>query len=107
MSSSQCEFVSNGQQCRFPASMSLGTLGDGRWFCALHHRGPTQAEAAEIVERSLRWDKLPNKAEAWIKMRRAEVYGKGDNPMVAALRKQIEERSNRSELHRIEDQGEG
>lgn len=88
---SACSWVSNGEQCRFPGSMSDGLKGDGRWFCALHFRSKDDPIACdEIVQRSLRWELLPNRAEAWVAMRRKEVYG-GESPTVKALREQIAE----------------
>lgn len=86
---SQCSWISDGDQCEFPGTMSEGLKGDGRWLCP-HHFRADRVTGAEIVERSKRWAALPNRAEAWVEARRKQVYGKGDNPMVARLRAQLD-----------------
>jgi hypothetical protein len=86
---SQCAWMSDGERCRFPGTMAEATTGTDRWFCAHHFRSPGMAAGREIVQRSLRWDALPNKAEAWVEARRKQVYGEGDPPAVRKLREQI------------------
>lgn len=89
---SQCTWMSNGDQCQFPGTMADATTGTDRWFCAYHMRSPGMADGHEIVERSKRWAALKNPAEAWVAARRKQVYGSGDNPMVARLRAQLADR---------------
>lgn len=85
---SQCTYLADGIQCEFPGAFSNGTLGDGRWMCALHHEATGQQEGAAIVARSKRWALLPNRAEAWVEMRRSQVYAH-ESPTVKKLREQI------------------
>ena len=86
---SECSWISDGRQCRFPGIFSESTTGSDRWHCPYHRRSPDQAEGREIVERSHRWAALPNRAEAYLEVRRRQVYGEGDPPEVARLRGQI------------------
>lgn len=88
---SVCSWLSNGEQCRFPGSISEAVKGDGRWLCALHYRSKDDPVLSdEIVSRSLKWETLPNRAEAWVEMRRREVYST-ESPTVAAIRQQMAE----------------
>ena len=87
---SQCSWMSEGERCRFPGTMTDATTGTDRWLCPHHYRSPGMAAGHEIVQRSIRWSQLPNAAEAWVEARRKQVYGMGDNPVVARLRAQIE-----------------
>lgn len=86
---SECNWISDGRQCRFPGIFAESTTGSDRWLCPYHHRAPDQADGREIVERSHRWAALPNRAEAYLEVRRRQVYGEGDPPEVARLRAQI------------------
>lgn len=86
---SRCCWTSDGEQCEFPGSMSESVLGGDRWYCAHHFRGKDPFIAAEIVERSKRWARMPNRIEAWNSSRTAEVYSGVDNPAVAALRARL------------------
>ena len=85
---SACSWISNGEQCRFPGTMSDGLKGDGRWLCPFHHRTSDMVMADEIVERSKRWEAMPNRAEAWVAARKREVYA-GESPTVKALREKM------------------
>lgn len=86
---SRCCWISDGEQCEFPGTMSDTVTGGDRWYCAMHRHCPDQFTGREIVDRSKRWVTLPNKAEAWVAARRAEVYRTGDNPAVAAIRAKL------------------
>lgn len=86
---SRCCWISDGEQCEFPGSMSESVTGGDRWYCAHHFRNKGQATGAEIVERSQRWARLPNRVEAWNEARAAEVYSGVDNPTVAAIRARL------------------
>lgn len=86
---SSCTYIANGTQCAFPGTFSHGTLGDGRWLCALHNAaGSDHAEGVAIVARSGRWSTLKNPAEAWVEMRRKQVYC-SESPAVRKLREQM------------------
>ncbi len=87
---SSCTYLANGIECKFPGTFSHGTLGDGRWMCALHRASDGQEQGAAIVARSERWAALPNRAEAWVEMRRAQVYAH-ESAAVIRLRAQMAE----------------
>jgi len=59
---SQCEWIADGQRCRYPGSSSSNTKGHGPWYCTAHagslllHDGPVVA--AQIVERSMNYRHL-------------------------------------------------
>lgn len=86
---SRCCWTSDGEQCEFPGSMSDAVQGSDRWYCPHHFRGKDPFIAAEIVERSKRWARMPNRERAWNDSRTSEVYSGVDNPTVAAIRSRL------------------
>jgi len=50
---SQCEWVADGERCRYPGSISRHTNGHGPWYCGAHDRCGGGALGAQIVTASL------------------------------------------------------
>lgn len=48
-----CSYVSNGEACRYPGTISHETNGEGRWLCSLHYDAAMgSAYASQIVTAS-------------------------------------------------------
>jgi len=47
-----CSWTSGSQQCRYPATLSSTTLGDGPWFCTFHFECASPSYGAEVVKAS-------------------------------------------------------
>ena len=48
-----CEYVAGTERCRYPATMSPGTLGGGPWYCRFHFwdRGTSMADNMVVASR--------------------------------------------------------
>jgi len=49
---SQCEWVADGERCRYPGSISRHVNGHGPWYCGAHDRCGSGPLGAQIVEAS-------------------------------------------------------
>ena len=58
----RCEWESNGEQCRYPGSISRNTNGHGPWYCAAHDDCRSGAHGAQIVEVSRNYKHLGHDA---------------------------------------------
>jgi hypothetical protein len=56
---SQCEWLSDGERCRYPGSISRHTNGHGPWYCSAHDLCLTGMDGAQIVEASRNYRHRP------------------------------------------------
>jgi hypothetical protein len=47
-----CEWLSDGRNCRYPATMSTNTHEGGPWYCCLHFQCDSAAYGAQVVDAS-------------------------------------------------------
>lgn len=83
-----CEWISNGERCRYMGAHSDGTLGGGPWYCRLHRNCHDQAVGAQIVSNSLA--DVPHVDYSYA-ARRAAFLARPDtppsnSPLVASIR---------------------